>query len=133
MLSLGDSVWDRFPKRELLIDKALQQNLDWVVLAVFFSSNYFCFNQSKFICHEALKKSLRWSSIAVYLLWCAEDVFTLIVDRILFAVVWCFYFDHQLKFICCQWYTENILTLIMIKVYLQWLRCKKYFYFVFDH
>ena len=84
----------RFPKREFIVNKALQQNLDWVVLALFLY-----IKQSKFICHDALK------------------VFTLIINRSLFAVMrWrCFYLDRRKNFLC-----RNMMFLLWssIKVYL---------------
>ena len=66
--------------------------------------------------------------------WCAEGLFNLITNQSLFAVMrWkCFYFDRRSKFICRD--TLKIFLLwLWIEVYLQWSRCEKYFYFVFDH
>ena len=130
----SDSVWDCFPKCEFVIDKALQQNLNWVVLAVFFSSNYFYFDISSTEVYFpwCAENVFHWPSIEVYFPWCPKNILTLIINRSLFAMMHLKYFnfDHESKFICnevrkifllCLWSTikvyltctENIFTLII--------------------
>ena len=49
---------------------------------------YFYFDRrTKFVCRDVLKMFLFWSSIEVYLPWCDENIFTLIINRSIFAVI----------------------------------------------
>ena len=108
----------------------------WIELYLlgFFSSHYFCFD---ILAIEVYLSWWHWKS-----LYC-----TLIINRSDALKMFLLWSYSRSNFICCNtmfllwssitvslpWYAENILTLIMIKVHLQWSKCEKYFYFVFDH